>query len=413
VKAHFVNIYGVFIQSEYNTGNVRYDSFLLDAVEDVESSATMTNEPLFDERFNPLQLCMGLCTIQHMSREKEYHLVTVVPLRDAPSMFSALQKRARVDGYTVWMRATPEQTGAVELLFTPGVPTRTPSRWILATLLFLATVISTLACGALYRGIDIFANPWGILQGWQFAGALLLILGTHELGHYVVGRWYGAPVSLPYFIPLPPPLSFTGTLGAVIVQREPMQNRKVLIDVGLAGPFAGLVVAVPLLLYGLSISTVGQMPTTGYLQEGNSAFYLLAKLVMFGQVLPNNGIDVQLSDIAFAAWIGLLVTMFNLLPIGQLDGGHAAYAILGPSAIYLAYATIAFCFMLGVFVDNTWLIWGVIALMANPRHPAPYDDVTPVDWRRMILALLAAIVLLFLLTPSPLQVVPGVNGTIG
>ena len=373
----------------------------------------MTNEPLFDERFNPLQLCMGLFTIQHMSREREYHVVTAVPLRDVQSTFMALQKRARVEGFTAWMRASVTNPHAVELVFMPGVPSITPTRWVLASLLLFATILSTLACGALYRGIDVFTNPWGILQGWQFAGTLLLILGTHEFGHYIVGRKYGAPASLPYFIPLPPPLSFTGTLGAVIVQREPMQNRKVLMDVGLAGPFAGLIVAVPLLFYGLSISTVGQMPTTGYMQEGNSAFYLLAKLAMFGQVLPNNGVDVQLSDIAFAAWIGLLVTMFNLLPIGQLDGGHAAYAILGPSAVYLAYATIAFCFMLGVFVDNTWLIWGVIALLSNPRHPAPYDDVTPVDWRRMLLALIAAIVLLFLLTPSPLQVVPGVEGTIG
>lgn len=373
----------------------------------------MTSEPLFDEQFNALQLCMGLFTIQHMVRERDYHVVTAVPLRDAQSAFMALQKRARVDGYTVWMRTSATHSSTVELVFMPGVPSVTPARWVLASVLFFATVLSTLACGALYRGIDIFANPWGIVQGWQFAGALLLILGTHEFGHYIVGRKYGAPVSLPYFIPLPPPLSFTGTLGAVIVQREPMQNRKVLIDVGLAGPFAGLIVAVPLLFYGLSISTVGQMPTTGYMQEGNSAFYLLAKLAMFGQILPNNGVDVQLSDIAFAAWIGLLVTMFNLLPIGQLDGGHAAYAILGPSAVYLAYATIAFCFLLGVFVDNTWLIWGVIALLANPRHPAPYDDVTQVDWRRMLLALIAAIVLLFLLTPSPLQVVPGIEGTIG
>lgn len=373
----------------------------------------MSNQPAFDEHFNPLQLCMGLCTIQHMSREDDHHLVTAVPLRDVHAMFSALQKRARVEGYTVWMRASTTSAEAVEIIFMPGVAQRTPARWVLATVLLIATILSTLACGALYRGIDIFANPWGIVQGWQFAGALMLILGTHELGHFLVGRQYGAPVSLPYFIPLPPPLSFTGTLGAVIVQREPMQNRRVLIDVGLAGPFAGLAMAIPLLFYGLSISTVGQMPTTGYMQEGNSAFYLLAKLAVFGQILPNNGVDVQLSDIAFAAWIGLLVTMFNLLPIGQLDGGHAAYAVMGPSAVYLAYATIAFCFMLGIFVDNTWLIWGVIAMLSNPRHPAPYDDVSPIDWSRMAMALIAAIVLLFLLTPSPLKVIPGVDGTIG
>jgi membrane-associated protease RseP (regulator of RpoE activity) len=242
---------------------------------------------------------------------------------------------------------------------------------------------------------------------------VLGILVAHEMGHYVVGKWWGAPVSLPYFIPMPPPLSITGTLGAVIVQREPMRDRRVLIDVGLAGPFAGLIVALPLLWYGLTQSTVGPMPATGYIQEGNSALYLLAKLAVFGQILPNGRIDVQLSDVAFGAWIGLLVTMFNLLPIGQLDGGHAAYALFGKRAIYLAYATIGFCVLMGIYVDNTWFIWGVIAALANPHHPAPYDDVTPIGWWRIIWGLVAFLTLLFLLTPAPLRVVPGLEGVSG
>jgi membrane-associated protease RseP (regulator of RpoE activity) len=155
------------------------------------------------------------------------------------------------------------------------------------------------------------------------------------------------------------------------------------------------------------------MPATGYIQEGNSALYLLAKLAVFGQILPNGRIDVQLSDVAFGAWIGLLVTMFNLLPIGQLDGGHAAYALFGKRAIYLAYATIGFCVLMGIYVDNTWFIWGVIAALANPHHPAPYDDVTPIGWWRIVWGLVAFLTLLFLLTPAPLRVVPGLEGVSG
>lgn len=346
---------------------------------------------------------------QHVDAQHVVHFTT--SLRSA-EVFEQLQRRSRERGYTVWLRSAP-LPHQLEAVFVPGVPPMAATRWVVAGLLFVATLLSCLACGALYQGIDVFAQPWQIWRGWQFAATIMGILATHELGHYVVGKWWGAPVSLPYFIPLPPPLSVTGTLGAVIVQREPMRDRRVLLDVGLAGPFAGLLVAVPLLWYGLTQSTVGPMPTTGYIQEGNSALYLLAKLAVFCQILPNGNVDVQLSDVAFAAWIGLLVTMFNLLPIGQLDGGHAAYAVFGHRAVYIAYAAIAFCVLLGIYVDNTWFVWGVIATFAGARHPAPYDDVTPIGAWRVVWGMLALLVLLFLLTPAPLRVIPAVPGISG
>ena len=146
-------------------------------------------------------------------------------------------------------------------------------------------------------------------------------------------------MSWPYFIPMPPGITLTGTMGAVIVQREPLEDRRTLLEVGIAGPLAGLVVAVPLLFLGLHMSVVG-FPHRGGIQEGNSLFYLLAKFIVFGQRLPGNGVDVNLSSVAWGAWIGLLITMLNLLPIGQLDGGHVAYALLGRKADYLAYAMI-------------------------------------------------------------------------
>ena len=355
-------------------------------------------------------LCHGLCTVHWTRNDTTQYIMNATPKSVSNVFFGLLQARARAVGYTIWMRPDPRSATSVEVIFVAGVPPVAATRWIVASLLLFATVISCLACGALYHGTDVFAHPTRILDGWPFAATLLGILATHEMGHYVVGRWRGAPVSLPYFIPLPPPLSFTGTLGAVIVQREPMRDRRMLLDVGLAGPFAGLLVAVPFLFYGLMNSTVGPVPTTGYIQEGNSAFYILAKFLVFGTMLPHNGLDVQLNDVAFAAWIGLLVTMFNLLPIGQLDGGHAAYALFGPKSVYLAYGAIAFCLLLGIFVDNTWLVWGMIATLSNPRHPAPFDDVTTVGWRRILLAAVALLVLLFLLTPAPMQPVPGVIG---
>lgn len=368
------------------------------------TSPRIDTSPLV-ESFDVQLVVAGLCTVHEVQQQASMIVAVVTPLQSTAVLFPVLQARCRAQQYTVWLRQI-DVPNRIELVFSPGVPSQATSRWILALSLLLLTLLSCLAAGTLYRGIDVFAQPLRIYEGWRFAATILGILATHELGHYVVGRWWGAPMSLPYFIPLPPPLSFTGTLGAVIVQREPMRDRRVLFDVGLAGPIAGLCVAIPLLFVGLSQSTVGAPPAGGFVQEGNSVLYLLAKLIMFGQILPSAGVDVQLNDVAFAAWIGLLVTMFNLLPIGQLDGGHVAYAVLGRYAVYVAYGAIAFCVLLGIFVDSNWLVWGVIATLANPRHPAPYDDTTPIGLWRILFACITVMILLVLLTPAPLRIVP-------
>lgn len=158
--------------------------------------------------------------------------------------------------------------------------------------------------------------------GVAFGATLMAILACHELGHYVAARVRGVDASLPYFIPLPPIGTF-GTLGAVIRMGKPIEDRNALFDVGAAGPIAGLVVAIPLLAVGLSLSTVGPSPADGS-QEGNSVLYALLKYAVLGRWLPSDGVDVQLHPMALAAWFGLLVTMINLMPIGQLDGGHVA-----------------------------------------------------------------------------------------
>jgi membrane-associated protease RseP (regulator of RpoE activity) len=184
-------------------------------------------------------------------------------------------------------------------------------RYWLHALLFVAT------CGTTYMA-----------GGPIFAATLMSILLAHEMGHYVVARRHGVDASLPYFIPVP--FVMTGTMGAIIKMRAPIDRRDALIDVGAAGPLAGLCVAIPLLAWGLADSPVGAVTVgDGGFTEGNSILYALMKLAIKGRWLPGGGVDVQLGPMAMAAWVGLLVTFINLMPIGQLDGGHVAYAFFG------------------------------------------------------------------------------------
>jgi Zn-dependent protease len=338
----------------------------------------------------------------------------------ADQLYGVVRSRMEGLGFTPFLRRKGQ---ADELVATPGVVERKAPRVWLPVALFLTSVFTSLLAGALYEWRDPIADgnalmativaiattPALLLSGLPFAGALMGILFVHEMGHYVVGRLRRAPVSLPYFIPLPPPLSITGTMGAVIVQREPMEDRRTILEIGIAGPLAGLAVAIPLLLYGLSTSTVAPPPAGGYMQEGNSLLYGALKLAVFGQWLPGGGVDVQLNSMAWGAWIGLLVTMLNLLPIGQLDGGHIAYALLGRMADYLAYGMIGLCVVLGMLLpDNgTWLIWGVLALLIGPRHPPPLNDISRLGAGHVALAVFGLVVFALLFMPAPLRQVGG------
>jgi membrane-associated protease RseP (regulator of RpoE activity) len=191
--------------------------------------------------------------------------------------------------------------------------------------LFLATLLTTTMQGALERHSN--GSMFPLTDGLSFSLPLMAILLCHEMGHYVAARWHRVPASLPYFVPLPPGIGLFGTMGAVILQSRTSDRRK-LIDIGAAGPLAGLAVAIPVLMYGLSISQVQPM-VAGGLQEGNSILYAVLKRVILGAWLPGGGRDVILHPTAMAGWAGLLVTMLNLLPVGQLDGGHVAIAYFG------------------------------------------------------------------------------------
>lgn len=272
--------------------------------------------------------------------------------------------------------------------------------WWLNAALFLATLGTTLFVGALMEGADPLAHPRTLLDGIPFSASLLLILGCHELGHYLTARTYGVQVSLPYFVPLPlPPL---GTMGAIIRMRSPIPNRKVLFDIGIAGPLLGLVVAVPVLTVGLMLSPVKAVSGVVW-QEGNSLAYLFLKWLVKGQIPA--GSDVMLHPMALAGWLGLFVTALNLMPLSQLDGGHIAYAVLGRAfrkAVWPFLGVLVTLFLISRW--EGWLVWVVLAVALGLRHPPPLDDVTPLDGPRRRLALFALALLAALLTPLPFAI---------
>jgi membrane-associated protease RseP (regulator of RpoE activity) len=345
---------------------------------------------------------------------------------DSEAAFAHIEPAFASLGYTAWLR--DRKGGGHEVLAIKGLARARPPRPWLNLVLFLATVVTVLYIGAGYAltdaGLAENLAPeqalWLPLRylalGVPFAATLLGILLAHELSHYFVSRRYGAPTSLPYFIPMP---NLLGTMGAVIVQRGHMRSRRAIFDIGIAGPLGGLVVAIPLLVVGLSLSSVGPIPPNvdTVLQEGNSLLYLGLKYLVFRQILPQNGIDVWLHPVAFAAWAGLLVTMINLIPVGQLDGGHVAYALLGPRAARLGQVLILAMVLWGGYLSlrgdqggGFWLMWGVLNLFLNRRHPAPLDDATKADGKRVLVGVLMLVLFVLLFMPSPLkqiQVRPG------
>ncbi len=308
--------------------------------------------------------------------------------------------------------ATPPDPSG-EVAHTPVSPPRLGLRQLaIHAGLFVATCITTTLAG-----------------GPAFAATLMTILVCHEMGHYVMARRYHLDVSLPYFIPLPPMVSL-GTLGAVIRMRAPIQHRDALIDVGAAGPIAGLIVAIPALIIGLSLSEVGPIPPETVL-EGNSIAYGLVKLAMFGRWLPGDGLDVQLHPMAFAAWVGLLVTMINLIPIGQLDGGHVMRAWLddrherisavlhrGLGAVALVAGAVLYTIArdagggrsaaLGYAAYGVmpWLVWAiglyVMRHMGDGDYHPPVSG-PPLSPARRRLAVAMVIVFLVLFVPVPMR----------
>lgn len=338
-----------------------------------------------------------------------------------------------------------KEKGQHVVILLPGVVRPKPSNTWVNLLLFALTVFSVFLAGTYYTLGGNYQGPPNpdfqtllpyLLQsvdgGLAFAAALLSILLAHEFGHYLAGRFHHTAVTLPYFIPFP--FGAFGTMGAFIQLKEPPKNRRILLDIGVAGPIAGLVVAIPVLLLGLALSEVSSLPTSllpgqGLQIEGNSLLYMFAKYVVFGRLLPApesygglsalaywvryfftgqpiplGGVDVLLHPVAWAGWAGLLVTALNLIPAGQLDGGHLLYVLLGRRSTSLLPVILLSLVLLGLVWPGWWL-WAFLIFMLGRFHAEPLDQITPLDPSRRAVAILGLIIFVLVFTPVPLLAV--------
>jgi membrane-associated protease RseP (regulator of RpoE activity) len=313
---------------------------------------------------------------------------------DSEAAYAYVAPRFREQGFTALLQDAPK--GGVAFVASPGVIEPQPSRLWVALLLFVLTVASTTYIGTLIGEGDV-------LVGLSFSAALLSILLAHEMGHFLVARRMGVAVSYPFFIPFPFPI--LGTMGAFISIKEPPPDRKTILAIGIAGPLAGLVVAIPVVLLGLGLSQVQPLvPEQGGLMEGNSLLYAGLKVLMFGKFLPGGGEDVFLHPVALAGWAGLLVTSLNLLPAGQLDGGHIFFALFGARvAQYVTMAVAVALLGLG-FLWNGWFLWAILVAAFGMQHVPLLNEVTPLrsTWRLLAVAGLVVFVLVFIPVPFTL-----------
>ncbi len=310
--------------------------------------------------------------------------------------YDTIAKRAHEEGYLIFFRREEGQPilYAVKDEIVPHT-----ANYRVAVILFVATLTSVFFVAGFTADFNI---DWE--AGLTYALPLMTILLAHELGHFFVARHHKMATSPPYFIPLP--ITILGTLGAVIFMTVPPKNRRHLLQMGAAGPLAGLVFAIPILLVGLSLSAVAGLPQgVSYMMEGNSLFYVAAKFMFFRQILPTpDGMDVMLHNMAFAGWVGLLVTALNLIPAGQLDGGHAAFTLFGERIRPLTYILIA-VFLLLAIQHPSWLIWAGLLFAFGRTYAVPMDDLTPLDGKHKALAVFMLVLGALLFVPNPLIIV--------
>ena len=376
---------------------------------------------------------------------------------DSEEAYAQLSDAVKPLGLSALLRGKSEQAEIllVKELGRPG--SGNPRTNLILFLLTLGSVIFTAAVNEIPASAipcetpaDLFgslAYQWKLIvvvtlqafgnlgAGLPFALSFLAVLGTHEFGHYLAGRWNKTRVTLPFFIPLPLVSPF-GTLGAVISMREPPRNRNVLAEIGIAGPLAGFLVGLPLLVIGLALSKIAALPAVlgaceGFSLEGNSILYMLAKLAVFGRMLPapahfdtlpvlfylkafftgfpfpmEGGVDVIIHPLAYGAWAGLMITGLNLIPAGQLDGGHLLYVLLGDRAGRALPWILGGMILLGLFWPG-WFLWVILIYFLGRAHAEPLDTVTPLSPRHRLLAWTGLVLFVLLFTPIPLQVFGG------
>ncbi len=330
------------------------------------------------------------------------------------------------------------EEGIQTILVIPARPAARPSRLWINILLFVVTIFSVLFAGMTYVTGDQFPNTTaGALAalwtgGIPYMVSLLAILGTHEMGHYLASRHHGVEASLPYFIPMPIGL---GTMGAFINMKGVPRNRNHLMDIGAAGPLAGFIVAVVVLVIGLRMSVIDIIPVAfpagyGAQIEGNSILYLALKYLSFGMLLPQPAVyattpilhwlqyfftgqpapfgatDVMLSPVAWAGWVGILVTALNLIPAGTLDGGHIAQTLFGKRATRAILPIVLGVLVLLGLVWNGWWLWAaMIFFLVGRVYAEPLDQITPLSKNRRAIGILCIVLFLITFTPVPFSLI--------
>ena len=347
---------------------------------------------------------------------------------DSVSAYDQLADSLAPHGLTPLFRL---EQGEQVIYIAKSPPEQKPANPWVNIILFVLTVFSVMFAGATPEGPlpadaagQLLALLKSIFTGWPFALSLMGILLAHEFGHYLMSRYHKTPATLPYFIPLPfPPL---GTMGAAILMKGVPKNKRILFDIGVAGPLAGMLVAIPVLFYGLSLSSLDtiQANANSFI-EGNSLIYLFAKFATFGKLLPEpatfgnvppllywlryfftgqpapiGGIDVFIHPVAFAGWAGLLVTALNLVPAGTLDGGHVVHSLFGDKANKAFPYIIGLLAVLGFFWNGWWL-WAFLLFWLGRVNAETLDQITPLDPRRRAVAIFVIILFVLVFTPVP------------
>jgi len=293
-------------------------------------------------------------------------------------------------------------------------------------ILFLLTVATTFITGLSFGG--------DIVSAISFSVALLFILGSHEMGHYYYGKKYGVDITPPYFIPAPPFISPIGTFGAFIKIKSPISTKRALFDIGIAGPLAGIVATVPVLIIGIRLSTIVEM--SKHVEEGGLVLGTPIIMSIFSDIFYGpipEGYDLFVHPVAFAGWVGLFVTALNLIPSGQLDGGHITYALFSKKFHrYISLTMIALLLIFGIgteilfgvgndllgsgfnwFSESIpifegwpgWILWAVLLTLMGTRHPPTMYEETDLNWKRKLLGLVSLLIFIGCFTPVPIKLV--------
>jgi len=278
-------------------------------------------------------------------------------------------------------------------------------------ILFLATSVTTILAGAFQEGVDFQQNPADVVKGIPFAFTLMAILFTHEMGHYITSKRYGVDVSGPFFIPcflpglITPPFGLIGTFGALIKIKSPIFKKTALLDIGAAGPIAGFVVSIAAVAVGLySSQIVAVSPGGALLHLGDPLIFTMIAGLM-GKI-PPEGHDIALSPVAFAGWIGFFVTSLNLLPLGQFDGGHIIYSLIGKKAHYVSRGMVLILLFSGITGWSGWIFWAILGLLFGVRHPPIVDEETPLDLKHWVVAMVSILIFIITFMPTPFMTGP-------